>query len=414
MGKKAKSQKSEATMKKFLKILLGLGILSAAGAAVFLLWISKPKVEVVDMERVLPVVEVFQVKAADRKMEVKSQGVVEPRKTTLVAAEVAGRVVFVTEKFDKGGEFEEGEVLLKLEADDYAAGVAQAKASLAEMHLALETEEARAAQAKRDWENLGRSGVAKDLTLRKPQLVTARARVEAAKAALGKAERDLARTEVHAPFAGRISQIKTELGAYLMPGGPVVEYYTTEPYELRMPVSLDELQFVKNVKQGGLGAAVEIATTAGGELFVWKGAVTRNESEIERASRSIYLVALMEGESERDGVRLQPGLFVQASIEGGVLKGAFQVPMKAFQDLEHVLVVDDNNRIRVRQVRVVCREGEVAIVTEGLKSGERLCLTALPDVIDGMEVRIVDESKVEAGKASTLSADGEQVLPPKT
>lgn len=191
----------------------------------------------------------------------------------------------------------------------------------------------------------------------------------------------------------------TELGAYLNPGSPVVEYYTTEPYELRMPVSLDELQFVK---QGGKGAEVKIITTAGGELFTWKGQVVRNEAEVERASRSTYLVALMVGRSEGEGVRLQPGLFVQASIEGEILKRSYAVPMKAFWDLDHVLVVDEKNRLDIRQVRVVRREGEVAIVAEGLNQGERVCLTALPDVIDGMEVRVVDENVNKEGKASTI------------
>ncbi len=377
---------------KFFKILLGIAILAVAGGAVFLLWLNKPKAEVAGLEKVLPAVEVLEVKSADRTMEVASQGVVEARKTTQVASEVAGRVVFVSNKFDKGGEFKEGELVIKLDAADYEAAVAQAKASLAEVKLALETEEARAEQAKRDWDNLGRAGAAKDLTLRKPQLVSARARVEASEATLKKAQRDLAKTEIKAPFAGRIRKIKTELGAYLMPSSPVVEYYTTEPYELRMPVSLDELQFVKNVKAGGCGASVKIVTVAGGELFTWKGEVVRNESEVERQSRSVYLVALMEGASEEVGVRLQPGLFVQAHIEGGVLKGGFQVPMKAFQDLDHILVVDENNRIEIRRVKVVRREGDMAIISEGLKQGERICLTSLTDVIEGMEVRIVEEA----------------------
>lgn len=378
-------------MKRFLKILLGVGILVAAGVAVYLLWLGKPMAKVVDRERALPVVEVVEMQPVDRKMEVSSQGIVEPRQVTQVAAEVAGRVVYVSDRFDKGGEFSEGETLLKIDPSDYLASVAQAEASLAEAKLNLETEEARALQAKRDWENLGRSGVAKDLTLRKPQLASARAQEKAAGSALEKARRDLARTEIKAPFSGRIRQIKTEQGAYLVPGSPVAEYYTTEPYELRMPVSLNELQFVQNVKQGGMGAEVEIHTVAGGEKFTWKGKVVRNESEIERVSRSVYLVALLEGRSQGDGVRLQPGLFVQAGIEGGVLKNAFKVPMKAFLDLEHVLVVDDKNRIRIREVRVARREGNLAIVSNGLKKGEKLCLTALVDVIEGMEVRIVEK-----------------------
>jgi RND family efflux transporter MFP subunit len=392
-------------MKRFLKILLGVGILVAAGVAVYLLWLGRPTAKVVDRERTLPVVEVVEMHPVDRKMEVSSQGIVEPRQVTQVAAEVAGRVVFVSDRFDKGGEFSEGETLLKIDPSDYLASVAQAEASLAEAKLNLETEEARVLQAKRDWENLGRSGVAKDLTLRKPQLASAQAREKAAGSALEKARRDLARTEIKAPFSGRIRQIKTELGAYLVPGSPVVEYYTTEPYELRMPVSLDELQFVQNVKQGGMGAEVEIGTVAGGEEFTWKGKVVRNESEIERSSRSIYLVALLEGRSQGDGVRLQPGLFVQAGIEGGVLKNAFKVPMKAFLDLEHVLVVDDKNRIRIREVRVARREGDLAIVSNGLKKGEKLCLTALVDVIEGMEVRIVEKG------SDNLEKEGEATQP---
>lgn len=392
-------------MKRFLKILLGVGILVAAGVAVYLLWLGRPTAKVVDRERTLPVVEVVEMHPVDRKMEVSSQGIVEPRQVTQVAAEVAGRVVFVSDRFDKGGEFSEGETLLKIDPSDYLASVAQAEASLAEAKLNLETEEARVLQAKRDWENLGRSGVAKDLTLRKPQLASAQAREKVAGSALEKARRDLARTEIKAPFSGRIRQIKTELGAYLVPGSPVVEYYTTEPYELRMPVSLDELQFVQNVKQGGMGAEVEIGTVAGGEEFTWKGKVVRNESEIERSSRSIYLVALLEGRSQGDGVRLQPGLFVQAGIEGGVLKNAFKVPMKAFLDLEHVLVVDDKNRIRIREVRVARREGDLAIVSNGLKKGEKLCLTALVDVIEGMEVRIVEKG------SDNLEKEGEATQP---
>ena len=391
-----------------MKVLLGLGILGAAGVAVYLLWLGKPKAEVVNLVRDLPVVQVVRLEAVDRIMQVPSQGVVEARKVSQVAAELAGRVVSVSEKFDKGGEFKEGDILVEIDDADYKAAEAQAKATLAEKKLALETEEARAAQAKRDWENLGRTGVAKDLTLRKPQLASAQARYKAAEAALKKAERDLSKTKIRTPFAGRIRQAKTEKGAYLMPGSPVVDYYTTEPYELRMPVSLDELQYVKNIDQGGRGARVEIDTMAGGILYSWKGEVTRNEYEVERESRSIYLVALMEGESEGEGVRLQPGLFVQASIEGETLKGCFEVPMKAFLDLDRVLVVEEGKtavnregKIRIRKVKVVRREGDKAIVDGGLKSGDIICLTALPDVIDGMGVRIVAGDNEEESKKTT-------------
>ena len=82
--------------------------------------------------------------------------------------------------------------------------------------------------------------------------------------------------------------------------------------------------------------------------------------------------------------------------------------MKAFLDLDRVLVVEENKagkeregKIRIRKVRVVRREGDKAIVDGGLKSGDIMWLTALPDVIDGMGVRIVAGDNEEESKKTT-------------
>lgn len=392
-------------MIKIIRVLIGVGLIGAAAFVANYLHKNRPQAEVVDRKGYSPAVEVQVVTPVDREIKVPSQGVVEPRKVTQLSVEVGGLVEKVSEKFDKGGEFKEGEILLWLEDSDFENSVVQAEAALKEAELNLKTEEAKAAQAKRDWDSLGKSGKAKELTLREPQVASAKARVKAAKSAKEKAIRDLGKTIIKAPFAGRISQLQTEKGSYLMAGSRVAEFYTIEPYELRLPVSLDELQFVNNSKGGGKGAGVGITTEAGGEVYSWKGKVIRNESEIERASRSIYLVAEMEGRSEEGGVRLQPGLFVQATLSGEKVKGVFEIPMKALVGLDKVLIVKEENQksvLRIRKVKVLRRIKDVAIVSQGLKAGDRVCLTPLVDVIDGMEVRIVGEEKDEKKPGKTI------------
>lgn len=390
-------------MIKVIRILIGAGLIGAAAIVAIYLQRNRPQAEVVDYKGFAPAVEVQVVAAVDREIKVPSQGVVEPRKVTQLSVEVGGRVEKVSEKFDKGGEFDKGEILLWLDDSNYENNVIQAEAALKEAELNLKTEEAKAAQAKRDWDSLKRgAGKANELTLRGPQVASAKARVKASKSAKDKATRDLEKTKIKAPFAGRISQLQTEEGSYLMAGSRVAEFYTTEPYELRLPISLDELQFVKNVKGGGKDAEVGITTDAGGDVFTWKGKVIRNESEIERTSRSIYLVAEMEGRSEEEGIRLQPGLFVQATISGETLKEVYEIPMKALIGLDEVLIVgeeDGKTVLRTRRVKVLRRIKDLAIVSVGLEEGDRVCLTPLVDVIDGMEVRIVGEEKKDEKKS---------------
>ena len=85
-----------------------------------------------------------------------------------------GRVLEVSPKFKSGGRFAKGEVMLEIDGSDYVAALAKAESALADAQLSLAREEARAAQARRDWKKLGR-GDASDLVLGIPQIASAKA-----------------------------------------------------------------------------------------------------------------------------------------------------------------------------------------------------------------------------------------------
>ncbi len=370
-------------MKTLLSVLIGAGLLAGALGAVKIMAKFRPEAEIVEKPRLLTTVEVLAVKSGQVTVHLLSQGVVEPARTAILAAEVAGRVVEVTPRFEAGERFAEGELLLRLEDADYQAALIQAEASLADARAQLVTEKARAEQARRDWEKLALKEQPTDLVLRKPQLASAEARVSAATGALEKARRDLERTRVTAPFAGRLSVKHTELGSYLAPGTPIAGFTSTGTHRVRLPVNVEDLAFLPN-NGDHADAPVKLEADAAGRRHSWDGTILRTEGEVERGTRSVYLVAEVAEKDAHD--LLQPGLFLRALITGITLDNLYRVPRAAFLDRDRLILVDEQNRLRFQRVEIVRADGGDLLVSSGLKNGDRVCLTTLAAPVDGMEV----------------------------
>jgi len=376
-------------MRKVFVILLCLAVVGGGIAATVGLYLSRPKAKIEPTEKINPLVEVLSVRSEEVEVKLPSQGLIEAKHTTTLAAEVSGKIVSISDKFEAGGEFAEGEVMLEIDSADYEANLAQSKSNLEEAKLALDSEQARATQAERDWKSLGNGKQASDLTLRKPQLASAKAKIAAAEAAVAKAERDLQRTKLKAPYAARVERTQADLGAYIGMGNPLASVYSLGPYEVRLPLSLDDFAFVEQAVDGQPEAEAELNVTAAGKTFTWEADVVRTEGQVERSSRSVYLVA--EVTADKDAATLlQPGLFVEAEIDGITLKSVFRVPLQAFHDLDHVIVVSPDNKLYFREVEVIRREGGDAIVGKGLKNDERILMTEMADVVEQMTVRVVD------------------------
>ncbi len=385
----------KAALKRFARIFVSLGFLAVAAGVSALLWATRPVAERKPPEETLPVVEVMEVRFEPVSFDLPSQGVVEARRRSELAAEVSGRVVEVNPAFEVGMRLGEGEWLVRIDPTDYRAASAAAAASLADAEAALVSEEARAELALSDWSRMGRGGDPPDLTVRGPQVRSARAQVVSAAAALARAETDLARCEVRVPFDCIVAAKRTELGSFLAPGSPVGEVFATGPFEVRLPLPVDRLQFVDLADGVGTPGGVEIHLSTGSGSTTLPARIVRTEGEIDRSSRSAFLVAEIEGTGE-GAVPVQPGLFVRATIRGRTVPALARVPFPAFVDLERVAVVAPDDTLTLRRVEVVYREGETVYVSGGVAEGDRLCLTELPSMIVGLKVDPVEVSFPES------------------
>jgi multidrug efflux pump subunit AcrA (membrane-fusion protein) len=99
---------------------------------------------------------------------------------------------------------------------------------------------------------------------------------------------------------------------------------------------------------------------------------------------------------------LAVGLYVEAEIEGITAKGVVVLPRSALRGRGQVMVVTPEDRLEFRDVDLLRTTREEIYVRGGLEAGERVCLSPLEAVTDGMQVRTrVSES--EAGG----TADGD-------
>jgi multidrug resistance efflux pump len=134
----------------------------------------------------------------------ETQGTIRAHHSTTITSLVPGTIHKVHPNFEDGAFFNKGDVLAELDPADLQAALTAAESRLARAEAALAQEEARAKQAKLNWEDIGYDEEPSPLVLRIPQLKEANAVITSARADLDQAKRNLNRSKIRAPFDGRV------------------------------------------------------------------------------------------------------------------------------------------------------------------------------------------------------------------
>jgi RND family efflux transporter MFP subunit len=389
-------------MKRVLAIILPLLVVGAGALGAWAMYMSRSQPETREPEVIVPLVRVRDVVLQDLEMSVWSQGTVSPRTESVLVPEVAGRIIDVSRTFVSGGFFEADDVLLRIDPHDYRQAVVQARARVTQAQLRLAQEEAEADVAAEEWAEIG-EGEATPLTLHLPQLADAEAAREGARAELEKARRNLARTEIRAPYVGRVRQKNVDVGQYVAPGTPLATVYAVDFAEVRLPLPDRQLAFLdlplvyRGDEERGKGPRVILRSEFAGKTFQWQGRIVRTEGEIDRQSRMVHAVAQVADPYARGAEEGRPplaaGMFVEAEILGETVENAAVLPRSVLRSDGRVLIVDDQSRLRFREVKVLQTREDQVIIGSGLSAGERVCLSPLAVVTDGMLVRTGDEDR---------------------
>lgn len=359
-----------------------------------------------------PLVRSKIIKLQDFRLIVRSQGTISPRTESELFSQVSGQVIQVSPQFAAGGFFEKGETLVKVDPRDYEFALSRLKAEVAQAMLRLTQEEAEASIAREEWERLGKKEEPNPLVLREPQLAQAKSSLASAQAVLQQAALNLDRTQIKAPYDGRVRSKRVDMGQYVSPGAPLATIYAVDYAEVRLPVPDDEMAYLdccldyRGKSPVPLNIDVTLRASYAGREYKWQGRIVRIEGEIDPLSHMITLVARVEDPYGRDKRSDRPplavGMFIEAEIKGRLAKNVVVIQRSALRGADEVLVIDDESRLHFRSVDVLRIESETVIIASGLNEEERICLSPLETVVEGMKIRIMEESSPQA----TDEADG--------
>ena len=373
---------------KPLFILLGAMLLS------YILWfLGQVQPDPVE-ESPAPDVIVEILTPKDFQVKIISSGTTTPLTQTILNAEVGGEVIYRSKKFSEGSSVIEGEILAKIDDTDLQLQYKNALLQLANAEVQYSLQLAEAEVAKEAWEKMG-DGIASDLMLKKPQLKQAEALLEVAKAQVSSAEKKLNKTEIVAPYAGRIQNVNIDLGTTIIPGQPVGAMYTSSEIEITLAIKDNDLQFLSIPMDGrkldsSEQALVEIESFYKGKIQSWQGKLERVDGVIDPITRMINLIAVFENDFiETNQSNLPIGLFVEAKIDGIKLNDVFQIPVTAISENNVVYIVDSNNELELRELSILKKYSDFVIVKEGIRAGERIVTSKLSTASNGIKVNTV-------------------------
>jgi multidrug efflux pump subunit AcrA (membrane-fusion protein) len=404
------------------KALVPLVVLVVGTLVVLVIKVTKPGVEAVPARENAPLVSVIEVQPRELQFSVQAQGTVVPRTESGLIPQVSGEVIWVSPRLVSGGFFEKGDPLLRIDPSDHRVELEAARAVVARTR----SEFARAKTEIERQRSLALQGVASQARIddaeKAFQVTEAELREQTAR--LARAERDLERTEIRAPYRteirapyqGRVRSEQVDVGQFVSRGVSIGTLYATDYAEVRLPLPDRDLFYLDipfdlsgahlasdgDPTEKQLGPEVQLRAEFAGEPRTWVGHIVRTEGEIDAKSRMVHLVARVEDPYGQNGTTgsapLAVGLFVDAEIQGRTVENVFVLPRTALRTdagSDLVYVVDAGDRLRFKVVEVLRAKRDDVVIGGGLRAGDRVCVSPLAAAVDGMAVRIVSGTEVE-------------------
>jgi RND family efflux transporter MFP subunit len=342
-------------------------------------------------------VETVTLAPGKERTEVIAAGTAVPSRAVELKARVGGQVVRMGPAFRPGGRFAAGEEILALDPEDYRLALEERKSDLARAEAEYRIELGRQEIARHEWELLGEgeesSDIDRELAMRLPQLKQAEAALKAARAAVRRAELNLERTSVRAPFNAVVISKAVDLGAEVTTATALASLAGTDQYWVNLSLPVEELEWFE-AGEGDRGAEVFLSPAADPDAEpAWTGRVIEKEAALEERGRLARVLVAVPRPLE--GRPLLLGMYLRARIEGRDLEDVFSLPRSALRDDNRVWLKDAADRLEIREVEVVRSGPDRVLIGGGLAAGEELVVSDLAAPVPGILLRPVDDQSGE-------------------
>jgi RND family efflux transporter MFP subunit len=396
-SEKGKSGFRQTVRKIVIRFFIPACIILAAVLTAKYQMSTAPKAERRKPARQGKLVTVGNINQTDTVTYIEAMGTVRPARRTTLSPEVTGRLLYVSEEVIPGGIVKKDQELFRVDSRDYETAVETGKSDLAKARHELKLEEGKQDLARQEYQMLNDQveGQDRELILRKPQLASARASVQAAQANLEKAKLDVRRCSIEAPYNGIITQKNTDLGAIVSSSSSMAEMIGTDEYWIEVQVPVDKLKWIdvpKNSRRKG--SLVKVYNE-----FAWdegthrQGHVLRLRGQLEEQGRMAQLLVSVPDplgltESKSEEPRLLVGSYVKARIRGKKLEDVVGIERKYVHNGDEVWIMNDQNRLEIRKVKIAFRDKKKVYIKAGITPDEQIVTSDMAAPIDGMALRV--------------------------
>ena len=349
-----------------------------------------------------PDVEVAPVEQKDVPIYGEWIGTLDGMVNADVKAQVTGYLL--AQAYKEGSFVKEGQVLFEIDPRPFQAALGQAEGQLAQAKAQLANAEAvqgrtqldvdrytplvkEQAASQQDLDNAIQNNLAAKATV-----ATAKAQIQAAEAAVQTARLNLEFTRLTSPIDGIAGVAQLQVGALVSPSSPpVTTVSTVDPIKVYFTVSEQEYldwnrRFPTEASLDAANRRVRLELIlADGTTYPREGTVYFADRQVNQSTGAIRIAGLFPNA----GNFLRPGGYGRVRAATRIKRGALLVPQRAVTELQgsyQVAVVDSENKVGIRTVKVGDRVGSLWIIEEGLNPGERVVAEGVQKVRPGAQV----------------------------
>jgi multidrug efflux pump subunit AcrA (membrane-fusion protein) len=441
----------KVNLKSYLSLFIAIGL--ALVIAVILVK-SKPAMQHAATEMPSKAVEVITARDIPFSTRTTAYGNVEPAITLNGTAEVSGKISYVHPNLKAGETIPADTVVVRIDPKDYDVTLKQtqadllaSRASLKELEVEekstqralklaeknLKVGEAEYARIKDVYEKKVVTKSALDAEEQKVLLLrqsledlqgrinsyesrrqTINSQIARAEQAVQGSETILGRTEVALPFDARIGTVSVDKGEFVAVGSKLFEAVDLKGVEITAQLSMDSMRKLVShlqdapaaderiIHTGGrindsLNLSAKVRLVNGMPMANWDARVLRISDSIDATRQTLGLVVGVDDPYEKiiPGKRppLIKGMYTAVDIFAPATP-AMVVPRKAVHQ-GRVYIANSENRLEIRPVEIHLIQGDLVVLSSGIEQGEKVIITDLIPVIEGMPLQVITASEYE-------------------
>ena len=362
-------------------IVLGAGTLS-------LYWLSnKPRAQRTPPKVLPPLVEVTEVTPKSYRVLIHALGTVKAAQSVDLSAQVSGEVIEVNERLRPGERFRKGELIARIDPVDFELALRQKQAELIQAQSDLALERGQQAIARREYELFGEdiNGTDLALLLRVPYYNAARAKVEAAEASVEKAQLDLNRTRIVAPFDALIQSRSVSLGSQLSIGSKVATLIDTQRFWIEATLTPGQLPWIRH----DVNASEVSITPRNGKQRFPLGTVKTVLADVAAEGRMARIIIEVPKPYDAGvGTPLLLNDIVSVTIKGKLMENVVAIPRADVHEGNRIWCLAPDGTLTIKSVYPVWDTRDVLYIHAGvIGDNERLITTNLAAPVAGMRLR---------------------------